>query len=501
MSTLPSFASSVDWSRPDSLASSLRFLRPLFVDSRVAIVGEQAAEAAHFASLYAESITAWVESEELRIEFLIDSPSIPCRLVADLDAGSWDWALLQLKAAEASNLNFEAFGPRVVLLVRDSAPSADSDSGVRWFSRSTGAPNGFSEGIEPHADEWIGFWGEIEVPVWPKVCGVIPTLSQVEMAVAAAEAFLNTYPGHMELVVVANGTAEPLLDTLQGFSNERASAVRLVVLPENRGFAGGVNAGLAALGDLEEWDIVVVSNDDVIPHSECMAEIASSWRELKERGLRPGIVGPVSNNINGRQQVEIGIYASADEMQARATAYHRDNCQSVSQEMQIRGLLLWLDQELVSEIGGFDPRFGIGNFEDDDYNLRARIAGYTLWRADGAFLHHAGSSTFRSLNVDYEANIARNASLFCEKWQIESLDRWPLLERAPQGVSLYCDPDTAYQPSEFSVTLNGERIDLVTQASDIEFAGWVLSRLAQFPRSKRRDVIALLTEASTFDAA
>lgn len=188
-------------------------------------------------------------------------------------------------------------------------------------------------------------------------------------------------------------------------------------------------------------------------------------------------------------------------MQARATAYHRDNCQSVSQEMQIRGLLLWLDRGLVSEIGGFDPRFGIGNFEDDDYNLRARLAGYTLWRADGAFLHHAGSSTFRSLNVDYEANIARNASLFCEKWQIDSLDRWPLLERAPQGVSLYCDPDTAYQPSEFSVTLNGERIDLVTQASDIEFAGWVLSRLAQFPRSKRRDIIELLSEASAFDAA
>ena len=176
MSTLPSFVSSVDWSRPDSLASSLRFLRPLFVDSRVAIVGEQAAEAAHFASLYAESITAWVESEELRGEFLIECPSIPCRLVADLDAGSWDWALLQLKAAEASRPDLKALGPRGVLLVRDSAPVADSGSGVRWFSRSTSAQSCFSEGIDPHADEWIGFWGEIETPVWPKVCGVIPTL-------------------------------------------------------------------------------------------------------------------------------------------------------------------------------------------------------------------------------------------------------------------------------------------------------------------------------------
>lgn len=501
MSTLPSFVSSVDWSRPDSLAASLRFLRPLFVDSRVAIVGDRAAEAALYASLYAESVMAWVESEELRSEFLIDCPAIPCRLIAELEPGSWDWALLQLQAAEASHFDFEAFGPRVVLLVRDSAPFADSDSGVRWFSRSTSCCKGFSDGIDPQADEWIGFWGEIEVPEWPKVRGVIPTLSQVEMAVAAAEAFLNTYPGQMELVIVANGTPGPLLDTLQSFSNERSSAVRLVALPENRGFAAGVNAGLAALGDLEPWDAVIVSNDDVIPHSECLAEIASSWGELKERGLRPGIVGPVSNNINGRQQVEIGYYSSADEMQARATAYHRDNSQSVSQEMQIRGLLLWLDQALVSKLGGFDPRFGIGNFEDDDYNLRARLAGYTLWRADGAFLHHAGSSTFRSLNVDYEANIARNASLFCEKWQIESLDRWPLLERAPQGVSLYCDPLEEYHPSEFSVTLNGEKIDLVSQASDIEFSGWVLSRLARFPRSKRRDIIALLSEASASDAA
>jgi hypothetical protein len=154
---------------------------------------------------------------------------------------------------------------------------------------------------------------------------------------------------------------------------------------------------------------------------------------------------------------------------------------------------LLIDPDCLQAIGGFDPRFGIGNFEDDDLNLRARLAGFSLCIAEGSFLHHHGSTTFRHLGIDYEANIRRNCETFLEKWRIEQIEDWPSIESAPEGVALKVPLDSnSLVDIGYPITICGERIDLVRQASDVEFAAWVMAMLRDRPRVDRRTVIDAL---------
>jgi GT2 family glycosyltransferase len=64
-----------------------------------------------------------------------------------------------------------------------------------------------------------------------------------------------------------------------------------------------------------------------------------------------------------------------------------------------------------------DEAFSIGMFEDDDYALRIRQAGYRVVCAEDVFVHHYGSSSFKKLPKDqYVALFDRNKAIFERKW-------------------------------------------------------------------------------------
>jgi Flp pilus assembly protein TadD len=83
---------------------------------------------------------------------------------------------------------------------------------------------------------------------------------------------------------------------------------------------------------------------------------------------------------------------------------------------KVVGVCMLMRRTMLEEIGLFDTRFGIGNFEDDDICLRARMAGYKVLWAKDAFVHHEGSRTFRSIDVDYGGLMEENRGKFAAKW-------------------------------------------------------------------------------------
>jgi hypothetical protein len=152
-------------------------------------------------------------------------------------------------------------------------------------------------------------------------------------------------------------------------------------------------------------------------------------------------------------------------------------------------------------VGGFDTRFGIGNFEDDDHNLRCRLAGYTLWIADGAFLHHEGSATFKALGIDYSLNIERNLQLMLEKWGLERPEEMHALARVPEGVDVFQPLRASRGSSGFAIEIQGEKVDLVHQASDMEFAAWLVGILRAKPRRARIQVLQALEDLESVERA
>lgn len=71
-------------------------------------------------------------------------------------------------------------------------------------------------------------------------------------------------------------------------------------------------------------------------------------------------------------------------------------------------------------IGGFDENFKIGQFEDEDFFRRARLAGFRIGTVGDCFIHHFGSVTQNALSTPsrerpYEA---ANRFYFRKKWHL-----------------------------------------------------------------------------------
>ncbi|MBI6546611.1 MAG: glycosyltransferase family 2 protein, partial [Cyanobacteria bacterium NC_groundwater_1444_Ag_S-0.65um_54_12] len=149
--------------------------------------------------------------------------------------------------------------------------------------------------------------------------------------------------------------------------------------------------------------------------------VTESWLTLLLRCFvvdpRIGIVGPRSNRVASSQQVAEANYPSLSAMHDFARQRRR-RCagQGFFTDIVI-GFALLARSAVVRKIGGLDPTFGIGNFEDDDFCLRAQLAGYRIWVADDVFLHHFGSVTFKSKHYDYDWLITENSGKFGEKWR------------------------------------------------------------------------------------
>jgi len=102
-------------------------------------------------------------------------------------------------------------------------------------------------------------------------------------------------------------------------------------------------------------------------------------------------------------------FAAARRAAFRKTGYFTDRA---------IGFCLCIDRRVIDEIGGIDERYGIGNFEDDDFCVRVRAAGYAIYVCDDVFIHHFGSVSFQTNNVDYRATMHDNWRLFARKWEL-----------------------------------------------------------------------------------
>ena len=153
-----------------------------------------------------------------------------------------------------------------------------------------------------------------------------------------------------------------------------------------------------------------------------------------------GIVGPMSNYVSGPQLVSAVEYKRNEEIDAFAERWTREHTGQSFPIYRVVGFCLLMKREVTDRIGGLDEQFGSGNFEDDDFCLRAALSGYQARVAQDVFIHHTGSRTFKSAGIDYNKSLLRNWELFKAKWGIP-LDTpfekgYQLPRQVPSHVSL-----------------------------------------------------------------
>ncbi|MBX3119446.1 MAG: glycosyltransferase family 2 protein [Fimbriimonadaceae bacterium] len=489
-----------------ALKARYRFFRQC-VDDKTVFDASGFPWGANYVTLCAQQVQALVadpvevisfSSEYSCVDFTPTAPAKACDIYVnlnsvtpdELNAIGKDYAAI-IVAWNPSTGDVEAF--------KSAVTGAFPNKPAQFFSQAENWPHPCTNGLDSDATLWMAAIGDCPEVVWPTVGIAIPTIDNTEDAVFAVNKFIDQYPGQIRFAIVGNGTNDVAWARLQQAANDWGARATLIRNETNQGYGLGCNRGLHALHTAGECEFYAVMNDDVVPAEGCLSEMVLAMRQLDSLGYKPGVVAPLSDNINGCQQIKLPIN-SVHTLDEDTEAFRREKHSSGRQEVQLRGLLLLIHPDCLKEVGGFDPRFGIGNFEDDDHNLRTRLAGFTLWVAEGAFLHHKGSKTFQKLGIDYNANIQRNGETFGEKWQIMTLEEWPALETYPDDVSLHVPLDFNFDDRHVT-KINGEMIDIVHEAGEVEFVAWVMNAMRAHPRAKRREVIDCILALGTNKSA
>ena len=243
---------------------------------------------------------------------------------------------------------------------------------------------------------------------FPPVSVVMLTFNQIDFTKACIESLLHRtrYPD-WELIIVDNASTDGTTAYLHEVEGAHAN-IRVVLNPENLGFAAGNNVGAAAArGDY----LVILNNDtcvtkgwltDLLRHLRCDASV--------------GIIGPVTNNIGNEAKIDV-IYDSLEDMQAAALEYTRRHRGSRFFTRTVAFFCAALSRELYDLVGGLDEAFGTGFFEDDDYCNRVRQAGYEVAIAEDVFIHHHLSASFDAIDQgERQALFARNRKYYESKW-------------------------------------------------------------------------------------
>lgn len=478
----------------DELKARYRFFRQC-LDDKTVFDASHFPWGANFAAVCSEKIQALATDPVAAIQFSGDFPIVdftptapehPTQIYVNLSgttkeelqniSQSYSNALVAWTPQSGSHEEFQ-------LAISACFPNQPT----QFFTQETNWPHRCTTGLNDEGVCWLAAIGDYQEIAWPTVGISIPTIDNAEDTVYAVHKFFEQYPGQLRVAIVGNGSSDVAWARLQQAAANWGTHVHLIRLESNRGYGLGCNRGLLALKESNECDLYAVMNDDVVPAEACLTEMVMAMQNLHTLGYKPGVVAPHSDNINGCQKVNIPIM-SVGTIDKDTEAFRKEKHSSGRQEVQLRGLFLLIHPDCLEKVGGFDPRFGIGNFEDDDHNLRTRLSGFTLWIAEGAFLHHKGSKTFQKLGIDYNANIQRNGETFGEKWQIMHLEEWPGLETYPDDVSLFVPLDFEFTDRHIT-KINGEMIDLVHEAGEIEFAAWVMNAVRAHPRARRREVI------------
>jgi len=239
---------------------------------------------------------------------------------------------------------------------------------------------------------------------------IILTYNQLDCTKLCIESIRKFTPkGQYEIIVVDNNSTDGTIEYLKSQED-----IRGVYNDYNAGFPKGCNQGI----EIAKGESILLLNNDTI--------VTPNWLNNLDKALYSseeiGVVGPISNSCSNGQSINV-VYQNIDEMIEFAdliNIYYSTDKYELKQYLV--GYCYLVKKSVIEKVGLLDERFSPGNFEDNDLSLRILLEGYKLLLCKNVFIHHFGSTSFRSNMQNYINVYCSNKSKFDEKWGKDVLD-------------------------------------------------------------------------------
>ena len=196
--------------------------------------------------------------------------------------------------------------------------------------------------------------------------------------------FKNAPRVDFEVIVVDNNSSDDtpayLIDMM-----EREPRLRCVFNKSNRGFAGGNNDGLK----IASGSFLILLNSDCIVTNNWIDGLTAPLAQ--DPGI--GLAGPVSNSVGNEQRIFTSSTTPEQIIEEGRTWV--SNSLGGRFETEMLGFFcIAMRRDVFDLVGMLDETFGLGFYEDDDYCMRVRHAGYRLICAEDVFVYHKGGGSF-----------------------------------------------------------------------------------------------------------
>jgi len=257
------------------------------------------------------------------------------------------------------------------------------------------------------AIEWID---RPVVPEPPSVSVVLPVHGHWPVTASCLRALLPSLPAGwpVEVIVVDDASPDETPDRLAEIA---AGDHRLIVLrnEHNLGFVGTCNRGAAAA----TGDYLVFLNNDTVPLPGWLPPLIRTFADFPAAGA----VGGKLLFPDGRLQ-EAGGIIFADASACHFGREHPDPTWPLFNHVRpvdyVSGALLATPRELFVAVGGFDPAFAPGYYEDTDYCFRLRERGREVLMQPAATVVHVEGGT---AGTDHTVGMKRSQEINRRRFQ------------------------------------------------------------------------------------
>lgn len=242
------------------------------------------------------------------------------------------------------------------------------------------------------------------------------TLLMTQMCIESIRSF--TDEGTYEIIVIDNASTDGSAEWIS-----KQPDIKYILNKENKGFPKGCNQGMA----IAEGSEILLLNSDVI--------VTPRWLEQLKKALyssdKIGAVGCLTNKCSNCQSIPVPYDQdnfSIDELIDFSNKFNRSNSSKWLPYLFLVGFCMLFKTSVYKSIGEMDEMFSPGNYEDDDYSVRIRLAGYQILLCQDTFIHHFGSASFfKSMNKSeyvnkakiYENILIKNKTYFLDKWHLK----------------------------------------------------------------------------------